>query len=259
MGKHAEKRPELPTMQTFRGKQSEKKKPSNESFHEDEDDEQDSYEPPTLPQHSKEEQDHVHHHVTAEKPKSITKNEKAAIHSYTKDSSKLADALHKNHKRKTGMSAEHHAHAETLTKALNKQSTKEDTHVYTGLKSSPAEHFKHKDQIHADVHLPAFTSTTTNPKTAHAFTDDTTHANDKHHGVKHNDFGAQHILHIHLPKGSKAMSVRAHSDQPTEHEVLLQRGANIRINRHPRHAGGNVHIWDAHLTGHEPSKLHKED
>ncbi len=262
MGQHSEKTPKA-TMDTSMGKHSEKKeeKKVNESHDHDDDygDDSDDYAAPSLPEHSKEDQDHIHHHVAAEKAKSLTKNEKTAIHEYTKNSTGLADALHKNHKRKKPMDAGNHEHATVLTKALNKQKTREDMHVYTGLKSSPAEHFKHSEQTHADVHLPAFTSTTTNPKTAHAFTDDTKHANDKHHGVKHNDFGATHILRLHVPEGTSAMSVRKHSNQPTEHEVLLNRGHNIRINRHPHHMGGNTYMWDAHVTGHTPSKLHKEE
>lgn len=262
MGKHSEKKSELPTMETSMGKHSvEPKKKVNESWDDDDDtySHHDEDSPPDFPHHSKEDQDHIHHHVTAEKDKSITKHEKLAIHEYTKHSTGLADALHKNHKRKTPMDAGNHAHAAALTKVLSKQSTKEDTHVYTGLKHSPSEHFKDKDQKHAEVHLPAFTSTTTNPRTAHAFADDVKHNNDKHHGVQHNEYGATHILKIHVPKGTQAMSVRKHSNEPTEHEVLLNRGHNIKISRNPRHIGGGVHIWDAHISGHEPSKLHKED
>ena len=63
---------------------------------------------------------------------------------------------------------------EHIDKVLDKASTKHDFHVYTGVKKSPHKYWEetkhHKDKP-IQVHLPAFTSTSTSFRKAKSFSE----------------------------------------------------------------------------------------
>jgi hypothetical protein len=245
-GSHAYKKPEdMPNMETKFGKHSDKQKDVLKEEKEEE--------------RTKEEHDHVHDHVAPFLGSKLSVEERNHVHKYTKGSKELNGSLHKH---AAGRDIDDHnkEQAHALTKILDKHKTKEDTHVYTGIPKSPAEHFKDHNKP-TTVHLPAFTSTSTSRKTAKAFCEFGHHKNDAKHGVVHdkNDKVAAHILKIHVPKGTSAASIRKQSDQPTEHEVLLNRGHHVEIHPKPEHIGNNIHVWHAKIVAHKPKDLDHDD
>lgn len=245
-GSHAYKNPDdVPALETKFGKHSDKPK---EELKEDKDDER-----------TKEEHDHVHEKVAPFLGSKLSVEERNHVHAYTKGSKALNGSLHKhNAGREIDDHEKEQAHA--LTKILDKHKTKEDTHVYTGIPKSPAEHFKDHNKP-ATMHLPAFTSTSTSKKTSKAFAEFVHHKNDSKHGIVHHkeDKVAAHILKIHVPKGTSAASIRKQSDQPTEHEVLLNRGHHIEVHPKPEHIGNNIHVWHAKIVAHKPKDLDHDD
>jgi len=76
---------------------------------------------------------------------------------------------------------------------------------------------------------------------------------DEDHGIE--DGGGSHFLKIHLPKGTKAASVREHSFVPEEREILLHRGHNIEIQHKPTKMANDMYMWHARVISHEPLSI----
>ena len=210
------------------------------------------------------EHDRIHKEVAPAKPFKNAKTAEA-VKKYTDHSTPLNSTLisyHEGHPLNQGLKE----HIDLLTDHLNKHSTTEPTIVYTGVRRSPARHFVDHKGEDKEVHFPAFISTSTSLGMARTFAYDAQHPNDEDHGVIHNgEEGntARHVYRIHLPKGSKASSARDSSFVSKEHEVLLNRGHDMRIERlpdlHIDKKGRQTHIWDAHVVGHSPANLDAED
>ena len=108
-----------------------------------------------------------------------------------------------------------------------------DHEVFTGLVKSPhiilnkdrANNPNH-DPAHVHTHLPAFTSTSTNIKTAKDFAKPDPHD-------PHGAYG--HILHIRVPKDHPSISTKESSFYDHEDEVLLHRGTRLKIHSEPEH------------------------
>lgn len=182
-----------------------------------------------------------------------------ALKKYSDDSTVLNGMLHSNKKdrmiTKTRFGDEVNT-TKHLDNVLNRHKTKEDFVVYSGVKQSPAEHFKNGPRKMGIAHNPAFTSTSTDYVTAHGFANKTSHFNDDEHGMEEGKL-YEHVLKIHVPKGSHAISMRKKSFLPEEDEVLIHRGYNISIHPKPEIDPGNptTRIWNAHLTTHEPKEV----
>lgn len=240
-GKHSEQKK---TMETSFGKHSEPKKKVNEATIPEEDDTQ--------------EQKHIHEHVAP--MGKLDHHETGAIKNYTDDSAHLNKSLHKYHGGEALGEKQKQAVGH-LDNILNRHKTKEDTHVYTGIHRSPSAHFEHDDnghpREHAYVHLPAYTSTSTDENYAQGFSKEHHHVNDEKHGITDSHL---HVLKIHLPKGTHAASVRGYSYFPHEQEVLLHRGHDIKIHKTPekkRIPGRKEHyyLWHGTVVGHSPVKV----
>jgi hypothetical protein len=260
MGSHSKKK-KLPALETCMGSHSKEKK-SKKSIAEalkkleHEYDGSGADDAPFYEHH-----EHMHHKVAPMK-KDISETEKEALSDYTDDSRGLNGALHHQYNGKNFQSSYKH-HVDTLTGLLNRHKTKEDSVVYTGLPKSPTQHFEdHTKDAH--VHLPAFTSTSSSLHVAAGFAQAAHHANDKKHGIEHDSGGmddgeARHVLRLHLPKGTSAASVKKHTFAPDEHEILVNRGHDIKIHPvpqvHTNKNGKKYHIWDAHITDHAPGKF----
>jgi len=214
---------------------------------------------------TKEDHDHLHKNVAP--VVKMTPHEKDAITTYTDHSTPLNFTLfhhHNGHNYNKG----YKKHIDGIDSAMNKAETKDDMHVYTGLKRSPTRHFD-KGDTHKEVHFPGFVSASTSLGMARTFTKPAKHENDKNHEVNHGlnsaseEDGARHVLKIHVPKGSKAMSLKKHSFLPKEQEILLHRGHDIEIHHKPEihtdHKGRVTHIWHGKLTGHYPGNLDADD
>jgi hypothetical protein len=135
--------------------------------------------------------------------------------------------------------------------------------VYTGLKQSPAEAW---ETYGADVskpirlHLPAYTSTTTNFKIALMHVDeDPAQVSRSRHKPRNKDaptdeWGLQ-ILMITLPAGIPAASVKKISDYENENEILLPRGMDVEINPSPTVLKNGDYVWHAQVLGHNPIQI----
>lgn len=257
-GTHSRPKGEIPSEQASFGSHSNKTRISEDAELEKKRDEIDS----VLAGHgrTKEQTDHIHENVAPIRNDDFNLDQRDAVDEYTDESGDLNNALHRHHQGKLKKSP-HFAAASTIDSVLNNHKTTEDTHVFTGIKFSPAKHFrKTKDGVPTTtkVDFPAFTSTSTSLSSAREFSSGLSTPNDKNHGVEHDRFGeARHVLKINVPKGTNAMSLKKVSYIPHENEVLLHRGHTLEIHHQPQDIGDNTYLWNAHVVGHKLNDLSK--
>ena len=140
--------------------------------------------------------------------------------------------------------------------------------VYTGIPESPSRVW---EKYNADVkrpvrvHLPAFTSTTTNYTIAYVNFAREDRISPRDHPARNVNsvsfpvYKGMHILHITVPKGYPALSmvdVSQYGDE--EEEILLPRGLDIEIDPRPYikpTPGQPGIIWFAKVVGHNPVVL----
>jgi hypothetical protein len=253
MGEHSiPKKEKKKSMETSMGEHSKKIVPIEEAKVEH---------PPIEETYSdKEKTDHAHQKAAPMKKLDVV--EKDAVSLYTDSSTGLNGALHHFHNGHN-FNESYMRHAKTLTDVLDKNKTKEDTIVYTGVKKSPAALFDNDGTKHASVHLPAFTSTSTSFGTARGFSEPAKHKHDINHGVSTDGTEHRHVLQLHVPKGTSAASVKSHSFLPREHEILLNRGHDISIDPSPTHHidsnGGHTYVWHARVVGNSKANLDAPD
>lgn len=139
--------------------------------------------------------------------------------------------------------------------------------VYHGLKESPFRIWLNYDvplNKSVIVHLPAFTSTSTDLLRARGFTSPdyallyaavgevgTTRSKLKNQLNKFN------ILKMKIAAGTPGLSVKEHSNFPDENEILLSRGINLRINPGPVKSG-NFLLWDCEVLSVSPVEHFEE-
>lgn len=255
----------IETMETSFGNHSLPKKPDSMSTsfgkHSEKVDEKIS-EVSDIPRTTTEEHDHIHD-VVAPIGK-ISGKKLEAVTDYSDDSRQLNGMLHHHDKGSINIygsnNKQYRDTVKHLDSALNERKTTEDMHVYTGIKYSPSRHFARvagKVESKKVVKLPAYTSTSSSFHSAREFSDLTMHPNDDRHGIEHDeDVGeARHVLKIHVPKGTHAMSLKKHSFAPTEHEVLLHRGHHIEIDAKPTKTDKLTYVWNARIVGHHPQPI----
>lgn len=218
--------------------------------------------PDSVPRISGKDNKHIHENVAP--IKDLGEHQLDAVHDYSDESRPLNDMLHRHAKGydiSTKNADSYRNTAKHLDETLNTHKTKEDMHVYTGIKYSPSKHFKKVDGKIPDkkvVRLPAFTSTSSGFHNAREFSDMTMHPNDERHGIEHSEDGeARHVLKIHVPKGSHAMSLKKHSFVPAENEILLHRGHHIEIDSKPTKTDRHTYIWNAKIVHHHAPDLDK--
>jgi ADP-ribosyltransferase exoenzyme len=250
------------SMSTSFGKHSEKKEPIQEKISLVPKDS-----PNSLPRITAAENSHIHEKVAPIGKLSV--DQKEAVHDYSDSSRAINDMLHKHNSGydiSTSRSAAYKDTAKHLDAALDKHKTSEDMHVYTGLKHSPSKHFKKvngKVPDKAIVHLPAYTSTSSSFHSAREFAENTMHQNDERHNIDYEDgdhgdgFTARHVLKLHVPNGSHAMSLMKHSFDPAEKEILLHRGHHIEVDSKPTKTDKNTYVWNAKVVAHKPNDLEK--
>lgn len=193
---------------------------------------------------------------------------------YSDSSHEINDFLHKSHRgTKTKDSRLHRKTVNDLDKELDRARLSKDTHVYTGLPQGPHELFKAHEVEPGEnikVHLPAYTSSSTHYITAKKFAvgkSERSHKFGKHIPVNHEvhkplnklndpyEDNGKHVLKIHLPKGTKAGSIRSQSDFKHENEVLLHRGHELEIHHRPTVEPDGTHIWHARVIKHNPKQI----
>lgn len=206
----------------------------------------------TIPYTSDEhEQIHTKNNFVSRDPSHIK-----AISDYSKNSTQINSYLHDKHNnvpdRYNSVGVDDKV--KTLTDAINTAKIKDHIHVFTGLKDSPTRFFNGSDKEKKDVHLPAFTSTTTSRPTAIKFASGTDDNTNGAHGIEH-DTHNRHILKIHVPAGTSGASIIEHAMIPEEKEILLNRGHNISIDPIPDKISDNIYQWNARITSHTPKEL----
>lgn len=201
---------------------------------------------------------------------------KQSIGKYTGgQGAKWNDFLHRHYR---GLSKEkdfekYQQHIADVDATLSKNTFKKDYVLYTGLKESPADAFdlyNHPRTKPIPVHLPAYTSTTTDWMVAKEFTRATggVGARQQHKLLsptgrqlkKHPDFNKRSvdILRIFVPAGTTGGSVSAISKYHEEYEILLPRGLDIIISPKPQvidEYAKVIYLWNAKVIGHRPQPI----
>lgn len=207
-----------------------------------------------------------------------------ALTDYSGDGSKdINDTLHR-HYRNQKHSKKPYADIARIDRVLKQYPLKENIKVYSGIPESPGRiwlKYQANPKQPVRVHLPAFTSTTTNFKISFvnfARQDDTLlEPHIPRNGLnaipsrfikplniqpKTLVYNGYHILHITVPAGYSALSMNNISVQDdTEKEILLPRGLDIEIAPNPyvKTVGKQVPavIWFAKVVGHNPVVIKK--
>ena len=257
-GSHAKEQSPLPTLKTVFGTHS--KIETNRDLDESS----------KIPKTAKDQIGNDNHDIHKTDP--LSKSDVVA--GYSESSHHLNDFLHKSHHgTKTKYSQYNRKTVNDLDKELDRARLSKDTHVYTGLPQGPHELFKaHKVEPgeNIKVHLPAYTSSSTSYRIAKKFAtgmSERSHKFGKYIPVNHkvheplnkldepiNDNG-KHVLKIHLPKGTKAGSIRSQSSYKHENEVLLHRGHELEIHHRPTVEPDGTHIWHARVIKHNPKQI----
>lgn len=208
------------------------------------------------------EEDHDMEHAKAKPSRPLTDAHKEALQDYTDESKDQNSALI-HYDNGHDISKQKKDQIKKTDAALEGHKTVKPMVVYTGVKRSPARHFEEGDTA-VEVHHPSYISTSTCFHIAKGFSENMKHENNAKMGVEtdKND-EARHVLKLHMPKGTNALSVRNQSFLGKEHEVLLARGHDFTIHHKPTiHVdkdGTKYHVWTAHVTGHAPANLDAED
>lgn len=205
---------------------------------------------------------HDHIHKIIAPSNRLVAHEKETIADYTDYSAPMNNTLihyHSGH----SINQAYKPQIEKTSKILSKHKTTGDAVVYTGVKRSPARHFT-EGQDSVEVHHPAFISTSSAFEMAKGFSKSMKHPANEKHGIHLDGNGeARHVLKLHIPEGTRAMSVKKHTFLPKEHEILLDRGHDIEIHHKPTvHVdkdGTKYHVWHAKVVGHSPANLDGED
>lgn len=191
---------------------------------------------------------------------------------YSVDSGPLNKYLH-NRYNKEDKDEEFDNYAKSIDKHLDKHKTKHDFYVYTGLSRPPHKFFEGHDKDTVTFHHPAYLSTSTNFRKASEFArirnEKEDIADSEKHKLRNEDPGnkyitsipTRHVLKLHVPKGTKGGSIREQASYRDENEVLLHRGHNIEIHRHPSisygHKGLRFAVWHGKIVGHDKEDLDK--
>jgi hypothetical protein len=122
-----------------------------------------------------------------------------------------------------------------------------EMHVFRGI---PSIHSKFHDMKPGDEFTDhGYSSTSMKHDTAHGFGEHTTY-NAKTRPTKTN-----HVMKIHLPKGTRAHHFDAHSNANSgENEVVLHRGTRFRVSHHSVDDAGS-HTVHVTAIGHHPREI----
>lgn len=185
---------------------------------------------------------------------------------YTGGSWETNDYLHRQYRKqaKPEELKRYLAKIQALDRLLVDRKLPQKLVVYTGLRQSPSDAW---ETYNADIskpiklHLPAYTSTTTQLNTAleHVVgqivqVPRTRHKPRNQNAPKDNIWGSQ-VLMITLPAGTPAASVKKVSEYPEENEILLPRGMDIEISPNPTVLKTGDYVWHAQALGHNPVQI----
>lgn len=121
-------------------------------------------------------------------------------------------------------------HKNNIDSIVNKHSLNHNTHLWRGMRNSAIRKFKVGKDNHV-LHDKGFVSTSLNPSVARDFSS----PNDKNH----------HLIHIKVPKGSKALYMNKHgtgNHEYNEDEVLLPRDSKFKYSHSTKDDLNNIHV-----------------
>lgn len=173
-------------------------------------------------------------------PKTDKTHELAAISDYANESSFINKSLWFNPKGNSQINEL----SDNISKGLKSApAAKEDFHVYTGINGNKNKMTK------GDLHIPAFTSTSTSPIIAGRFVRPSFN---RHTIEYHPDedgimapHSVHHIIKIHVKKGQQVGAYIAdHSFAPHEKEFLIDKGHTIHLTgEHEDHHNAPMEGW----------------
>lgn len=179
--------------------------------------------------------------------KDLSPEEKDCVNMYSGSSHKELNNFHRNGSTYPEKSYNDYIERNTkhIDSAINKNTLEHNTHVWRGIHPAAiAEMGLHKAEKGTILHDKGFTSTSLKPSQARKFGET----------IGYNE----HIAHIKLPKGSKALHLNQHeiSMNEQEHEVLLPRNSKYRYEGYKdyktRSSAGAPGILTVHHLTHIP-------
>ena len=182
---------------------------------------------------------------------------------YSGESRPLNHFLHQHYRNKLPKNKDFNStkHIEALDRLIANHRLKHQLVVYTGVKESPADAWlKYKADVTKPIrlHLPAYTSTTTNIKRAYEFSEHEVVLRKRHQprnaDAPSEEFGVQ-VLMMTIPPGNPAASLKKISQWPHENEIILPRGLDIEIDPRPTVLKNNAHVWHTQVVGHNPVQI----
>lgn len=218
-----------------------------------------------ISQYDKKTQNNIHNREALR----LQKDEESIIKNHTRGSRSVNSELIRSFagRMKKGISAKAKKSIKSVDSILNNASLKDDMHVYTAVPQSPHDIWTRTRSDRSKsvvVHLPAYTSTTTNFNTTKDFTKSVESSEElRMHKPLNADASSgktyhnqtYHVLKLHMPRGTKAASVREHSLHSDENEILLHRGHDIEIHPQPTIQRDGTYIWHARVIRHNPKKI----
>lgn len=117
---------------------------------------------------------------------------------------------------------------------IDSHKTPHDIHVYHGFHANLNDTVKDSPVLYKS---PSYMSTSIDPSVARKFGKP----------FKEEDGHSQHVLEIHVPKGTSALVPGQHSSLRAEREVILPRDSKIVIHPHPQKFADGIHLWKATL------------
>jgi len=159
------------------------------------------------------------------------------VHWYTANSRQRNEYLYRSHVQGNPVKAK-----TSMDETLEKNRLPHDLHVYSGVNWHPGDVSAKHSEGH--VHLPAYTSTSTDPEVAHSFARD-------HAEAEHGSADEHHVIHFHLKKGQQGKYVGHTSEVPNESEYILPRNTTIKVHPKPDvythpYNDEKTFVWHAH-------------
>lgn len=152
------------------------------------------------------------------------------LQSYSHSSRDINYDLWKTHQFHAGWNAKrgHEEAVHGIDNTLQVTKTPHDMNVYSGTRHDPREH---------DIsNHPAYLSTSVRPEVSHAF------------AITHGSYdGHQHVLNVHVPKGSSGAYIGHVSNHPHEKEFILPRNSKLKYKKTETTKYGSTYVHEHHM------------
>lgn len=178
---------------------------------------------------------HTIHHVTGLDRVGDSEHAKALV-DYSLSSYEINSSLIKRHIRGTGLTKYINADVNDISDAISRQKTNKDMIVHSGIGFNPL-YMGHSTAGFSIMHLPAFTSTSTDPGVGYKFAKSKASHTDPEFFGPEAEEGTRHMVSLHIPTGSHALNMKRYNTNLNEREILLNKDAKVAIFKHPNIIG----------------------